>query len=421
MKIGANTGDWLATQLIFLIIIMVVNLFERGVRTFVQFELKEVVMAKLNLIDSGILYINPDPAHYHVFASHAHPVQLSASEWLATFSWGDGMYAANQNIALTRSLDGGVTWQLQGFLYDQRGDDRPYSYHDGFLSRLTDGALVVFAFRADRSQPGQPMFSTSGGLIANEPILFTSTDGGHSWRGPQPIPLPAGLVATPASTIIELADGRWLATFDQWHGFHDDRVYKPVMLAMTSAERGQTWSPLQVMADGASIGKGFWHGKTIRLHDDRLFTLYWAADMTQPDKGPVNLPIHYAITDPKAIQWSMPQPTNLPGQTNWPAQLPDGRLAAIYTLREAEQPGFMVVLSPDLGESWDLENQVRVWDATGWTHLGISSPDKYPRSHDTIALGAPTLMATLEGDLYASWWCTYASLTHIRWARLQVK
>ncbi len=116
----------------------------------------------------------------------------------------------------------------------------------------------------------------------------------------------------------------------------------------------------------------------------------------------------------------MPQPTNLPGQTNWPAQLPDGTLAAIYTLREGEQPGFLVVFSTDVGQSWDLENQVRLWDATGWTHLGISSPDKYPRSHDTVAFGAPTLMTTLEGDLYASWWCTYASMTHIRWARLGV-
>lgn len=377
-------------------------------------------MATLEIIDSGILYINPDPAHYHVFASHAHPLQLSAQEFVATYQRGDGMYAVNGNIALTRSLDGGVTWQHQGFLHDKTGDDRPYSYHDGFLSRVADGSLVVLAFRSDRSQPDKPMFSPSGGLIENEPVLFFSSDGGHTWSQPQPIQLPAGLVATPASTIVELADGRWLATFDQWHAYDDDRPYKPIMLACTSADRGRTWSPMQTMADGAAVGKGFWHGKTLRLNDDQLFTLYWAADMTQPDKGPVNLPIHYAITDANASTWPMPQPTILPGQTNWPAQLPDGTLAAIYTKREGEQPGFLVVLSTDQGQSWDLENQVRLWDTTGWTHLGISSPDKYPRSHDTVAFGAPTLMTTLEGELYASWWCTYASITHIRWARLRV-
>jgi hypothetical protein len=78
----------------------------------------------------------------------------------------------------------------------------------------------------------------------------------------------------------------------------------------------------------------------------------------------------------------------------------------------------MALLSEDGGVTWDLENQIRLWDATGWTRIGHNSADKYPRSHDTIAFGAPTLMTTTGGDLYASWWCTYASLTHIRWARL---
>ena len=73
----------------------------------------------------------------------------------------------------------------------------------------------------------------------------------------------------------------------------------------------------------------------------------------------------------------------------------------------------MAVLSEDGGRTWNLEGQVRLWDATGWTHIGIPILDKYPRSHNTIGFGAPTLMTTLEGDLYASWWCTYNSLRHV--------
>ncbi len=377
-------------------------------------------MAKLELIESGILYINPDPAHHHVFASHAHPLQLSAQEYIATYQRGDGMYAANMNIALSRSLDAGITWKHEGFLHDRNGDDRPYSYHDGFLSQMSDGTLVVFAFRADRSQPDKPMFSPSGGLIENEPVLFFSDDGGHTWSAPQPIQLPPGIVATPASTIVELADGRWLATYDQWHSYEDDRPYKPLMLALFSEDRGHTWQDTQTMADGAAIGKGFWHGKSIRLADDRLYTLYWAADMTQQDEGPLNLPIHYAIADKHGKSWPMPKPTSLPGQTSWPALLPNGTLCAVYTLREDNRPGFRAVLSTDGGQTWDLDHQVRLWDATGWTNIGISSPEKYPRSHDTIGFVAPTLMTTLVGDLYESWWITYSSITHFSLARLRL-
>jgi hypothetical protein len=285
---------------------------------------------------------------------------------------------------------------------------------------MRDGALVVFPFRADRSDPHQPMFSETGGLIANEPLMLVSHDDGHTWSDPIPVHLPGDLVATAAQAIIELEDGRWFAVFDQWPAFNDPGPYKPKMLAFFSDDRGNTWQDMVTVADGASEGKGYWHGRPIKLSDGRLYALFWSADMTRPEQGPVNLRIHYAFADPTGRPWDTPQPTVIPGQTSCTAELPGGQLAAIYTWRETEQPGFMVTLSEDGGRTWDLEHQVRVWDATGWTTLGISSPDRYPRSHDTIAFGAPSLITTLNGDLYAAWWCTCASLTHMRWARLQV-
>lgn len=378
-------------------------------------------MARLEMVDSGILYINPDPSHYYSFASHPHPLQLSESEFLCTYQDGSGLYGADMNIYLLRSSDGGQTWTHEGPLYDKSGDDRPYSYHDGQLNRLSDGTLTVLAFRADRSDPRRRMFSDTGGLITSETVLFTSGDGGHTWSGPQPIRLSRDLVATPSGGIVELADGRWMAAFDQWHGYDDPGPYEPRMWAFYSSDRGQTWGDEVVMADGKAEKKGYWHGKTIRLQDGHLYTLFWAADMRPlPERDVINLPNHYAYADAAGRRWETPQPTNLPGQTNCPAQLPDGRIAVIYTLREAERPGFMVTLSEDGGRTFDLEHQVRVWDSTGWETIGLSSPDKYPNSHDTVAFGAPTLMVTLKGELYASWWCTLASVTHLRWARLRV-
>ena len=377
-------------------------------------------MARLEVVDSGILYINPDPAHYHVSAFFPHPLQLSDEELICTYQRGAGMYATDSNVGLLRSLDRGVTWAHERFLYNKSDDDSPYSYHDGMMSRMNDGTIAIISFRANRSDPDKPMFSESGGLIENEPILIFSRDDGHTWTKPVPFGLPDGMVATPATPVVELEDGRWLATFDQWHGYDESSLYQPRMWAFFSTDQGRSWGDRIVIADGASDGKGYWHGKTIRMSDGRLYTLFWAADMTDKNKGPVDLPIHYSIADKTGQNWSTPKPTTIPGQTNFPTQLPDGRLCAIYTWRETEQPGFMVVLSEDGGVTWDLENQVRVWDTTGWTHIGISAPDKYPRSHDTIAFGAPAIMTTLDGELYASWWCTYASLTHPRWARLRL-
>jgi hypothetical protein len=376
-------------------------------------------MARLEILDSGILFINPDPSRYHVFASHAHPLQLTEQEFVSTYQRGSALYSADVEIALTRSHDGGTTWNDEGAIHDRANDDRPYSYHDGFLSRVRGGMLAVLSFRIDRSDPDRPIFGPTGGLSKTEPILFFSHDAGHTWSRPRPIALPAGIIATPATPIVELTDGRWLATFDRWHGFDEPGPYRPQMFAIFSADHGRTWSQPTVIADGNARGTGFWHGKTILLRDGRLYSTFWAADLTDGERGPLDLPLHYVFASPTDRHWSVPEPTPIPAQTHWPGELPGGGLCIVYTWRVAERPGFMAVISEDGGRTWDLDRQVRLWDATGWTHLGINAPDVYPHSHDTIAFGAPTLLTTLQGDLYASWWCTYASITHIRWARLR--
>jgi sialidase-1 len=376
-------------------------------------------MTKLVVAASGVLFINPDPSRYHVFASHAHPLQLSATEFVSTYQRGSAIYAADVNIAITRSHDGGQTWANEGYLREPGQDGRAYSYHDGFLSRLRDGTLVVLAFRVDRSDPDRPLFGPTGGMVAAELVLFLSRDAGRHWSPPRVIALPGGPIVTPANPILELADGRWLATFDQWHGVAEPGPYKPRMLACFSADQGRTWGEVRVLADGVDAGRGYWHGKTIRLANGQLFSTFWTADLTDRARGPRDRSLHYSYGDPAGRSWSAPAPKTTSAQTHRPAELPGGRMAAIYTWRIAVRPGFMAVLSEDGGRTWDLDNQVRLWDATGWTHLGINAPEVYPHSHDTVAFGAPTLLATLEGDLYASWWCTYASITHIRWARLR--
>jgi hypothetical protein len=377
-------------------------------------------MSNLKLVDSGMLFINPDPSRWHVWAAMAHPVALTETEFIATYQRGAAMYAADSDMAITRSRDGGAIWAHETFLHDKAGDDRPYSYHDAQLGRLADGTLTALAFRIDRTDPDLPMFSTSGGLLPIECVLFASTDEGATWTGPRVLDLPGGFNLTPACPIVELDDGRWLATFDRFKHYDDPSPYQPLMVGYFSSDRGATWSGPAAIADGAPEGKGFWHGRTIKLSDGRLFTMFWAADMTDEAAGAIDLPNHVSTASADGADWPMPQPVNLPGQTNYPAQLPDGRMAAVYTWREADQPGTMVALSGDGGLTWDIEHQIRLWDATGWTHLGINQADIYPNSHDTIAFGAPTLHLLPDGDLYATWWCTYASITHIRWARLRV-
>jgi hypothetical protein len=376
-------------------------------------------MPHLKLIHTGPIYRNPNPGYQHTTALFSHIVQISDQELLCTYNRGQAMYAADLAFWQARSLDGGQTWPEQNRITDRTLDDRPYSYHGPFVSRMGDGLLVIVAFRVDRSDPERPIFNeATGGLTALEVILQRSGDNGRTWSAPEIINVPDGLVITPSCGIVELPDGTWFLAYDQWHAFDDPGPYRPRTVAFFSTDRGYTWGDPVTFADGASLGKGFWHGRIMPMVDGRLFTLFWSADMRQNGR---DLPLHRSFGSAGGRSWTFPEATNLPGQTNNAVDLGEGLMAAIYTSRAAPQPGFRVALSTDNGLTWDLDNQLLLWDASGRDRLGVSAPESYPRSHDTIAFGAPTAMRLGDGHILVSFWCTEMAITHIRCARLRVE
>lgn len=373
-------------------------------------------MPRFELIHDSIIYRNPNPGYQAVSAANTCPVQLSDNELICPYNRGQAYYSVDLTLHLARSNDGGATWSEQSLIYDGRA--RKYSYHAPFATRLRDGRIVVFAFRTDRSDPDRPMFNeATGGVTAIDNILLQSNDGGRTWTEPQVLPTIDGCVITPSTPLVELANGEWMLHFDRWHTFDAPGPYRPQSVILFSRDEGNTWSTPTIFGDGASQGKGFWHGRIIKLNDGRLFSLFWSAD-NQTQK---TLTLHRCLGSADGRSWSTPEPTNIPGQTNWPVDLGEGRIAAIYTRREGENPGLFVTLSEDEGKTWDLENQACVWDATGRDKLGVEAPNAYPRSHDTIAFGAPHATRLQSGNVLVSFWCTELSITHIRSAILAVR
>lgn len=376
-------------------------------------------MSKLELLSSGPIYLNPDPGYTHVTALFSHIVPLDGDELLCTYNRGQGMYATDLSFWQARSHDGGRTWGDHTLITDRSLDDRPYSYHSPFISHMRDGLLVFVAFRVDRSDPNRPIFNEkTGGLTELELILQRSADKGVTWSPPETIGVPADMVITPSSAIVELPDGRWFLAHDQWHAFDDPGPYKPRTVGFFSDDKGKTWNAPVSFANGSAEGKGFWHGRITPLTDQRLFALFWSAEMSDP-MG--DLPLHRCFGTADSREWSTPEATNILGQTNAVVDLGDGRFVAIYTSREQTSPGFFACVSDDWGLTWDIANQIVVWDATGRERLGIDAPESYPRSHDTIAYGAPTANLLNNGDILFSFWCTEMSITHIRYALLKTR
>ena len=375
-------------------------------------------MEKLSIEHEGTLYRNQRPGYRAQCAFLPNVVSLSDKELLCLYRLGQAFYSVDGKLAVLRSTDAGVTWHQDGEVCDPGDDGRPYSYSAPHCGKLSDGTLLLISRRNDCSKPNQVFFNPeTGGAQPCDIVLFRSVDNGKSWSKPSVLALPGeGLTDTP-SNIIELDNGRLFLGCELWKAWDDTNPLHIKCFGVFSDDGGVTWAERVDFPSSSDSVKMYSHSRYTKMLDGRVGTLQWSQEVGSNK----NFDLHFTVSDKEGKNWSVPQPTGLMAQTSWMADLGSGTLAAAYTTREGMAPGVFVVLSFDEGKSWDVANQVMVWDAVGQEFLGVVHRPDYPASHDNIAFGKPNLVRLPDGALICSWWCTQACVTHVRYAKLRIE
>ena len=144
-----------------------------------------------------------------------------------------------------------------------------------------------------------------------------------------------------------------------------------------------------------------------------MYTLLWTHQYGTPD----DLPVHWVSSEDEGATWSEPVCTNLRGQLCCPVALADGRVAAVYNYRHDPQ-GVRVAISDDL-TTFDLENEITIFDAVAEATLGVPENDNFLTQHMLVGFGKPEGILLNDGTIIASFFCTVGGVTHTRWVRLQ--
>ena len=370
-------------------------------------------MRRITLVKDGILYRNPRPGYQAECAFLPYVLPLSPQELLCFCSIGQAFYSVDGKLLQLRSVDGGYTWQREGLVWDPVGDDTPCTYNSTFCTELVDGTLLLTAQRRDVSGPDNRMYNPeTEGQVPVQWVLCRSTDRGRTWSAPKALDLPGDGAGALAAPIIELAGGRLFLPCEMWKAWDDPSPLHIKGFALFSDDGGTTWADRLDYPSAGDKSKMYSHSRYTKMSDGRLLALQW----TQSHGMTENYDLHLTMGDRTATQWSYPRPTGIRGQTSWAVDLGDGVLAAIYSLREGERPGVMIILSEDEGASWDMDGQFRVWDALGRDVLG---PDR--SRHENIAFGAPHVARLSDDRIICSWWCTQACLTLCRFSILHIE
>jgi hypothetical protein len=374
-------------------------------------------MKQLRIVSEGILHRNPNPGYKAECAYLPNVLPLSEAEYICAIRIGSAFYSADGKLTLLRTTDAGKTWIKEGLIWDPKFDTTSYTYTAPHLTRLADGKLTLIARRWDSSDPELPIFNAeTGGIRSGEVVLFRSFDSGKTWSAPEVLDLPGAGQADTPSQLIELRNGRWLLACELWKAWADTSPLHLKGFVLFSDDEGKTWKDRVDFPSATDPQRMFSHSRYTQMLDGRVAALQW----TQEIGAAKDLKLHFTVSDESGKEWTGPLPTNLEAQTSWVADLGGGTLAATYTRRGGEKPGICVTLSEDGGTTWDLENQVLVWDAVGQEFLGVSHKPSYPASHDNIAFGKPHTVRLPNGEIICSWWCTQACVTHSRFAKLAV-
>jgi hypothetical protein len=180
---------------------------------------------------------------------------------------------------LFRSGDLATTWVDQGPVWPHLQSAWSIS---ASASRDLTGRLFLFGSRTPIDTPRESFWSeATQGLKANELVWASSADG-RTWTDPQPIPQGfPGAAEAPGPLCV--AGRRWLGPYSPYNTFDPAlRVVRNRVLVATSDDEGRNWQhgPMLSFADTDSGGAEAW---VIELSDGRLLATCW--QVGSPGRG----------------------------------------------------------------------------------------------------------------------------------------
>ena len=359
----------------------------------------------LRIVDTGIISREPGRGAYMPVIT-----PLPDGSFIACQHVGSKLGAPDNYIEVLRSADGGKTWTNEGSIHGGGPPRDGWSYRGPKICVVPDGRLVM---AATRFEARESLFDPDTEALARpEILLFWSQDQGYTWSQPQIVPVdlpPEKYTWNGGGGLLQLAPDRWMYPMETWkpEGYKGPPDQKAA--AVFCSDQGKTWNQFTVVADDPTGKLLWWDQMQAILPDGRIYTMLWTHKYGTSE----DLNNHWVMSDDEGRTWSQPKPTNLRGQVCTPIPMPDGRVAAIYNYRHEPQ-GIHVAVTEDYS-TFDVDNEVVVFDAGGEATLGTPKSDAFLAEHLLIAFGRPGGVLLPDGDIMTYFWCTSEEVTHTRW------
>jgi hypothetical protein len=347
---------------------------------------------------------------------------LRSGDVLCGFQNGPTKHAPTSTVRLTRSSDGGRTWQLLPCQFETTLDGLPGSLAAAEVVEVEPQRLLLFTTWFDRSDPARPLFDPiTEGILRSRQLFCLSTDRGESWDGWRELSTGGLKGCALTGPVLRWADGTIAVCFESFKEFDDPRPGRHAAWICVSRDGGRSFSePLQV-AQHPRHEVYYWDQRLCVGDGRGAFTaLFWTHSLAE--KRDLTVHLRHAAVDGTTIEGALVRATSIPGQIAAPLRLRDGRLLAFVVDRG--RPGTMTLwCSHDAGETWPTEDRLIVYthEERAAVTQGRDNVDfkQYWEDMGKWSFGHPALRELSDGRLLLAWYAGSPDCMSLHWARVQ--
>ena len=312
---------------------------------------------------------------------------------------------------LSRSKDGGQTWQEQGPIWPHLE-----ATHSLFasISRADSGQLFAYGSSTPITQSGETFWSdATQGLKQNQLFWASSKDDGRSWTEPQPIPLPIPGAAEAPGPLCVTRKGRWLGCYAPYNTFDPNvSVDRGQVVLIASDDEGINWQHTSMLRfpEPDAGGAEAW---VIQLTDGRLLGTSWHLD----HRGETEYPNAYALSLDEGKTWLPTRSTGIKGQSTALAALPGGRALFVHNRRKEGEAGVWMSVVKPTAEDFGVQHSDVVWRAESPTQTGTSGEHM---EWTDFAFGEPSVVDLSDQTLLVTFWCVQPSGRGVGYVKLRI-
>jgi hypothetical protein len=370
----------------------------------------------------GIVYDATHRARSERIAFFPSLCVLRSGAILAGYQIGSQKHAPDGTIRLSRSDDGGLTWQEIPFQFETTRHGVAGSLAAVELVEVEPQRLLLFSTWFDRSDPDRPLFDpVTEGILKSRQVMAISTDGGHTWSSWRELATPGLTGCATTGPVLQWSNGTLAYAFESFKEFDDPKPARHAAWLLISYDGGETFEPPRKVAQHPQHTLYYWDQRLCPAVESGSFIgLFWTHDLAAKRDRPVHW-FQSSIYDPDESK--LPLQTTIPGQIAAPLLLDDQRLLAFVVNRES--PGTLTLwLSPDGGQTWPQESHWVVHRHLELAQLtqGQDNIDfkAYWEDMGKWSFGHPVIRRLPDGKILLGYYAGTPDSMSIHWVRAQI-